>query len=348
MPSESETIERRTEPWWLRTLRETAVHDFAVFLFLLCLNGFVLATPSSSERSFCLLRTGSLLLVNVLSLVLVRGRLLKRAWVAAVIYRIGIYGVVQVSYFFLRHVLPLVNPTTLDQKLYEFDLWLFHYEPAMAWDRFVTPATTEWFSFFYFGYFLLMAVHVVPLVFFGRKKQIVGEFTFGILLMFSIGHTLYMVVPGYGPYRAMADAFHHPFPDGPWYDLVMDTVHSGGAMMDIFPSLHTGAPTVLALFSYRNRHELPYRYTWPIVTFCTVNIIIATMFLRWHYLIDVVAGFSIAVSAVLLSRPIVRWELARRSRQGLGELWPEFSNAPLTGSGSGSGSKDLADGAAVA
>jgi len=344
MSSESQSIERSNEQWWRRTLRETAVHDFAVFAFMLSLNGAVLATPSSPERSFCLVRTGGLFMAFIVSILLVRGRLLKRAWLAALIYRLGIYGVVQVSYFFLKHVLPLVNTTTLDQKLYELDLWLFHYEPAMAWDRFVTPATTEWFACFYFGYFLLMAVHVLPLVFFGRQKQIVGEFTFGILVMFSIGHSLYLVVPGYGPYRAMADAFQHPFPSGLWYNLVMDTVHSGGAMMDIFPSLHTGAPTVLALFSYRNRHKLPYRYTWPIVAFCTANIIIATMFLRWHYLIDVIAGFSIAVTAVLISRPIVRWELARRKREGLGDLWPEFSSAPM----SGSGSKDLADGVAAA
>ena len=347
MPSESELIERRrTEPWWQRTLRESAIHDFAVFAFLLFLNGAVLDTPHTQERSACLLRTGGLLAAFLISIVLVRGRILKRSWVAALVYRLGIYGVVQISYFFLKHVRPLVNTTTLDQKLYEFDLALFHFEPAMAWDRYVNSATTEWFSFFYFGYFLLMAVHVVPLLFFGRRKQIVGEFTFAMLLLFSIGHTLYMVVPGYGPYRAMADAFQHSFPNGPWHRLVMDAVHSGGAQMDIFPSLHTGAPTLLALFSYRNRKQLPFRYTWPVVTFCTLNIIIATMFLRWHYLIDVVAGFSIAVGSVMLSRPIVRWEIARRRREGLGELWPEFSNAPLTGSGSGS--NDLASSVAAA
>ena len=347
MPSESELIERRrTEPWWQRTLRESAIHDFAVFAFLLFLNGAVLDTPHTQERSACLLRTGGLLAAFLISIVLVRGRILKRSWVAALVYRLGIYGVVQISYFFLKHVLPLVNTTTLDQKLYEFDLALFHFEPAMAWDRYVNSATTEWFSFFYFGYFLLMAVHVVPLLFFGRRKHIVGEFTFAMLLLFSIGHTLYMVVPGYGPYRAMADAFQHPFPNGPWHQLVMNAVHSGGAQMDIFPSLHTGAPTLLALFSYRNRKQLPFRYTWPVVAFCTLNIIIATMFLRWHYLIDVVAGFSIAVGSVMLSRPIVRWEIARRRREGLGELWPEFSNAPLTGSGSGS--NDLASSVAAA
>src|SRR6478735_7817595 len=267
MSSDLEIIERRrNEPWWLRTLRETAVHDFGVFAFLLSLNLAVLCTPSTAERTFCLVRTGALLSAFTLSLLLVRGRLIKIPWIAALVYRIGIYGVVQVSYFSLRHVLPLVNTTTLDQKLYDFDLSLFNYE------------------------------------------------------------------------RAMADAFQHPFPSGTWYNLVMDTVHSGGAMMDIFPSLHTGAPTVLALFSFRNRDKLPYRYTWPLVAFCTVNIIIATMFLRWHYMIDVIAGFTIAVTTVLVSRPITRWEIARRKREGLGELWPEYSSPPMTGS------KDLADG----
>jgi len=321
-----------------------AIHDFAVFAFLVFLNAAVLFTPASSERSSCLLRTGGLMAAFLLSIVLVRGRLLRRSWVAALVYRLGIYGVVQVSYFFLKHILPLVNTTTLDQKLYAFDLSVFKIEPAMAWDKFVNPTTSEWFSFFYFGYFLLMALHVVPILFFGRRKQIVGEFTFAMLLLFSIGHTLYMIVPGYGPYRAMADQFHHTFGDGPWHALVMNAVHSGGAQMDIFPSLHTGAPTLLALFSFRNRKHLPFRYTWPLVTFCTANIIIATMFLRWHYLIDVVVGFSLAVTVVMVSRPVVLWELARRKRENLGELWPEFTNAALPGSRS----KDLAGGIAAA
>jgi len=347
MDSDTEAAKLRSrskESWFVHTLREAAVHDFAVFGFLLILNGAVLMTPAGQERSFCLLRTGGLMVAFLSAILLVRGRVLRRSWVAALVYRLGIYGPVQISYFFLKHVLPLVNKTTVDQKLYELDLSLFKFEPAMVWDRYVNPSTTEWFSFFYFGYFLLMAAHVVPLLFFGRRKQIVGEFTFAMIVLFSIGHTLYMVVPGYGPYRAMADAFQHSFPRGTWHDLVMNAVHSGGAQMDIFPSLHTGAPTMLALFSYRNRDKLPFRYTWPIVTFCTANIIIATMFLRWHYLIDVVVGFSIAVAAVLLSRPVVRWEIARREREQLGELWPEFTNARLTGSGS----KDLPSNVAAA
>ncbi len=34
-----------------------------------------------------------------------------------------------------------------------------------------------------------------------------------------------------------------------------------------------------------------------------------------------------AITIVLISRPVTRWEIARRKREHLGELWPEFSHA---------------------
>jgi membrane-associated phospholipid phosphatase len=47
------------------------------------------------------------------------------------------------------------------------------------------------------------------------------------------------------------------------------------------------------------------------------QIIIATMFLRWHYLIDIFAGITLATTAALLSHRIVRWETTRREQRGL-------------------------------
>jgi len=79
----------------------------------------------------------------------------------------------------------LVNPTTLDQKLYELDLSLFHIEPAMAWDRYVNPTTTEWFAFFYFGYFALLAVNVLPMVFFSRRLRLTAEFALGMITVYA-------------------------------------------------------------------------------------------------------------------------------------------------------------------
>lgn len=310
-----------------RGLGELAFQDWLVLAYLVGLNVAAITAIPGAQRDASLRLTSGLLAFLAITLVLVRGRLLRGRVLAPLLYRLGIYGTVQASYFVMAGLLPIVNTETLDWQLYHLDLALFGVEPAMAMDSWVNAWTTEWFAFFYFGYFFLLAVHVVPILMFSRRSKLLAEFTLGMLLVFCIGHTLYMIVPGYGPYRAMAGQFQNEFPSGMWLDLVMETVASGGAQMDIFPSLHTGGPSFIALFSFRNRDQLPFRYTWPIVAFCTVNIILATMFLRWHYIIDVVAGFSLACAASAAAAWVARREAAYRAERGLSSAWPEFRSA---------------------
>jgi membrane-associated phospholipid phosphatase len=69
---------------------------------------------------------------------------------------------------------------------------------------------------------------------------------------------------------------------------------------------------------------VPFKYTWPIVAFFTANIVIATMFLRWHYVIDVLAGMLLATIAHLLSAHAAEREPQRRQAHGLMPLWPEW------------------------
>ncbi|MBK7581000.1 MAG: phosphatase PAP2 family protein [Myxococcales bacterium] len=307
-----------------RMLRELTVQDLLVFVFLVTLTVVALRCPPSQDQRISVTRMGSLLTFLVATLILVRGGLLKHGFMAPLLYRLAIYGTVQLSYFFLARLLPLVNPTTLDHELYQLDLQLFGFEPALAMDAIVTPATTEWFAFFYFGYFFVLAIHVIPTLLFSRSARQIGEFALGMVSIFCVGHLVYMLVPGYGPHRALADQFQNPLPHGMWRDMVMATVASGGSQMDIFPSLHTAAPTFLALYSFRHRDKLPFKASWPVTAFCAVNIVGATMFLRWHYVIDVIAGLALATFSFLIATRITGWELDRRAAAGLSESWPRF------------------------
>jgi hypothetical protein len=300
-----------------------AVHDWIVLAYTIGLNVAVALGPPGPVRDHSMLRVGTMLCLLVAMLAYVRfGR--ARGWAGALSYRLIVYGTVQVSYFFFRELLPLINPNSLDTELHEIGVTLFGAEPALTLDRVVNPATTEWFAFFYFGYFFVLATYVLPILFLAKEPRTLGEFTFGMLFMFCVGHTLYMIVPGYGPYRAVASEFQNALPDGLWLDVVMETVAEGGALKDIFPSLHTAAPTFIALFSFRHRHLPPFRYSWPIVTFFSANIIVATMFLRWHWIVDVVAGLALATSAQVLSALVTNYELERRARLSLEPTWPPF------------------------
>jgi membrane-associated phospholipid phosphatase len=304
---------------------ELGPQDYIVFVYLLGLNIAVLNAPAGANRSTQLAYVFALSLLHLGTVAAIRTGWLSHRYAAPLIYRVVTYGCVQVTYFMFADLLPLVNSRALDAQLYNLDLEIFGLEPAVYFDRFVNPFTTEWFAFFYFSYFFVLAMHVIPILFAAKSRRMFTEFTLGMIVLFCLGHTLYMLVPGYGPYKAMPEVFQHELSPGFWWNTTKALVAESGAQKDIFPSLHTAAPTFILLFQFHRRGEAPFKYTWPLVGFFAVNIIIATMFLRWHYVIDVVAGLLLGVTAHLVSAKISRREVERREAAGLGPSWPEWN-----------------------
>jgi hypothetical protein len=280
-----------------------------------------LAFGRGPDRGACLVRVCADFGVYLLVVALVRLHVLRWGGVAsALLYRFTIMGALLGSFFQLREILPAVSSRAVDARIYAFDLHVFGVEPSVWLDRFVRPATTEWFAFFYFLYFLILMVHVFPMIL-TRDSVLLARFALGILLIFMTGHLLYMAVPGWGPYWYLRGTFDHTLEGRTFWPLVREAVDAGGAQKDIFPSLHTAVPTFLAIFSFRHRQRVPFRYTWPIVAFLATQIIIATLFLRWHYLVDVVAGLLLATSASIVTQRLADWERGRRERLGLQAAW---------------------------
>ena len=302
-------------------VRNWASQDWFTITYLVVMLA-ALCLGRGPNRSACILRVSADLGAFLFVLALVRGPVLRPATAASsLLYRTAVIGTLLSSFFQLREILPAVAPWSVDGRIYQLDLRVFGVEPSVYLDRFVTESTTEWFAFFYFLYFLILCVHVLPMVYWNRDTQLLGRFATGTLMMFLSAHLLYMLVPGYGPYWYLKDSFHHDLVGGPFWHLVRETVDAGGAQKDIFPSLHTAAPTFLAIFSFRHRKLYPFKYTWPVVAFLATQIILATMFLRWHYLIDIVAGLTLATTASLLGQHIADWERAKRERLGLQPVW---------------------------
>jgi len=295
-----------------------------VSFFTLLATAVLVGSGPTRGESFALVGADWVALLVGLSLS--RGRIIRLGTFAnALVYRLTIFGTVVSSYFQLRVILPTFTSRALDASIFAFDMRLFHVEPSLAWDRFVTPQTTEWFAFFYFGYFFLLAIHVLPFMLLARNTDILARFALGVSMVFCIGHLTYMLVPGYGPYAFLAHEFHHDLSGGTFWGLVQEAVKSAGAQKDIFPSLHTAVPTFFALFAFRYRREQwPFRYTWPIMAFCALQIIGATMFLRWHYLIDIFAGVALAAASDALAARLVPWDDRRRAAQGLVPAWSQL------------------------
>ena len=306
-------------PLWLGAV---AVQDAVLFGFLAIMRVLVAlaeAHPSRAAAGRVIEGAMTLLAVGVLV-----GRVLLQIPVAVrtIVYRVCVAATLLVSYLMLRDVLLVVRTDALDAALVHLDQRLFGVTPAIWLERFASRGVVEYFSFFYFSYFSILAIFMVVVVWLERPGRQTAVFAIGTLLVFAIGQLGYVLVPGYGPYAHLASSFTGPLQGGFFWDLVQRTVQAGGAMKDIFPSLHTAVPTWLTLYAIdRARTDARWKWAASITGFFAANIIVSTMLLRWHYGIDVVAGLTLAMTVRAIAPRLALWEERRRARFGHPQPW---------------------------
>lgn len=301
-------------PAWLGAV---ALQDAILLGFLVIVRVLLAgAEPGLARSEACRLVEAALALIGTGVVV---GRVIPSipAGVRSVVYRVSIVGALLLSYLMLRDVLPVIRADSLDAALTSLDARIFGVVPAVWMQRFNTRAVVEYFSFFYFSYFFLLVGFMVVVIWLERIGRHTATFAIGTLAVYGLGQLGYLLVPGFGPYVHLAGSFAGPLDGGFFWGLVSQTVAAGGAMKDIFPSLHTAAPTWFTLYAI-HRAARDRRWLTPaiVVGFFAANIIVSTMLLRWHYAVDVMAGLVLAVSVGLLAPRLARWEEARRARFG--------------------------------
>ncbi len=304
---------------WMRifTMQDGVMVAYLVIVTLLLWRADPTAAQASSARGVYLCLTAV-----IFGVIFARGVPDIPSALRGVVYRVTMVGAVLYNYLALRDLLPIIRPDSLDATLLAIDKAIFGVEPALWLERFNQRPIVEWFSFFYFSYFFICAGYALVAFCLAKINRYTTEFALGTALVYSIGQLGYMAVPGYGPIRYLEHEFAGPVNGGFWWGCVWATVQAGSAMKDIFPSLHTAGPLFFALYALRRAKEEP-RWLWParISAFFSFNIIISTVFLRWHYAIDVFAGIALAVSVRWAVPHIVSWEERRRARFGSQGAW---------------------------
>jgi hypothetical protein len=276
------------------TAQNVAVQDVIALAFHAYLFLRVSIAPDSPDATVARRLALALFVITACSMVLARGEVIRDKRARALTYRFGLFMPMVLSYFEMRVLLPALQPQLMDHRLFAIDLWLLGTTPSIWMEAWNVEPVVEWLSFFYYGYFLILALMLVPslLVGKGRRQQ---EVLAGAMLVVAVGHFLYTIVPGAGPVATLS--FDQPLQGAFWWNQVELAVTTAGAQLDIFPSLHTAFPAFFALHAFAHRHTQPFRWLWPILAFVALNIIIATMFLRWHWFIDVALGLLLAFAA---------------------------------------------------
>ena len=223
-----------------------------------------------------------------------------RAWLPFV--------VMALIYENMHDIVVTINPKIMDAWLIDWDLKLFGMHHTLWLERFVTPFWNDFFSASYHLY--LMYPMALGFSLFRNREDRDSAFRhFMLAYLYScyIGFVGYLLVPGIGPYYGLVSQYTIPLEGGLLTQLNSYLYHSFSNMRDVFPSLHTANTVVCLVFAYRYRKRLFWIFLLP-----ATSLIVSTIYLRYHYTIDVIAGLALAPLACYLGeRTDVAWNWLR-------------------------------------
>jgi hypothetical protein len=202
----------------------------------------------------------------------------------------------QAAYFMLGPAMKSLGAVSVDGLLQQIDHGLLGVNLSVAIEPWCRPIVTDVMSACYMLFFpYLILAH---LDYFRRDPDTLRRFCAGLYTVYAAGLIGYALLPAAGPYVALAAEFRRPL-EGGWLTRVHHAIVVRGTNgVDVFPSLHCGVTSFLLFF---DRRHAPRRYRLLLLP--VVILWASTIYLRYHYVVDVVAGFALSGVGLLLAEP---------------------------------------------
>ena len=215
-----------------------------------------------------------------------------------------------------------------DAMLMAWDQKLFGCQPSVALQRIVRPKLTAWMEFTYFFHVLNIPI-VACFLYLRRTRARFREMMCGAVVVTFAGLVGYVLVPAIGPMYTLAGEFTVPL------NQPIEVFSRQAAFMDFariqrdcFPSLHVGLSFLVWLYAWRNSKRLFWILS-PLV----LSLWFSTVYLRYHYLVDVLAGLVLAPLCYLVSN----WMFKRCGEIRIKTLAPTRQAAPSEAAGGEAG-----------
>lgn len=232
--------------------------------------------------------------------------------------RFYVIPVIYLMYDQVHAFVRIVHPVDYDHLFIAIDRAIFGTDPTRWLARFSVPALTEYLQICYFLFYLLPIIQAVEL---WRKGDVdrLDVFARGMAFCYYISYLLYFALPAIGPRFTLHDfrMLDVDLPGILFTPLLRDLINVGGGVArgvidaaglvnrDCMPSGHTMMTLVNILLAFRFRS----RFRWLFVVIGG-SLILSTIYLRYHYVIDVLVGALLAV-AILPIEPWVNTRLRR-------------------------------------
>jgi membrane-associated phospholipid phosphatase len=303
----------RNGGWLRQAFGALSTSEFITFVFLLFLTllNCLFYTRVEVWKTLVLLNvaiiTGILVLSHAAMTSHSRWLRLLHNW-----YPIGMLLFVFKETYFMVHPIQGVD---YDHYLIAADLFLFGVHPTQWIAQFSHPLITELLQLSYNSYYVLLLLPVIELY---QRTNRVQFFTAGFLLIygFYLSYIGYFLFPGVGPRFTL-----HQFSmlntelPGMWLtEGLRGFVNAGEsipkgvanavafAQRDIFPSGHTQLTLVALYIAFTDQ----IRTRWIMLVLGSL-LIVSTVYLRYHYAIDVLAGVAFFFFTIWSGKKIDAW-----------------------------------------
>lgn len=198
-----------------------------------------------------------------------------------------------------------INPRDVDPLLIRLDYLFFGGYPTVMLESFQHPLVTDILQVSYSSYYFLPIALGVLVKLHGKE----GEFdrvVFFVLLCFYLSYVGYILFPALGPRYTMNHLQSSDLTGMFVAEPIQEFLNRlEGIKRDAFPSGHTAIVLVVSGLAYRFHRGFFYG-TLPVI----ILLIAATVYCRYHYVVDVIGGVILAaVTFFIGGKYYERWEV---------------------------------------
>jgi membrane-associated phospholipid phosphatase len=231
------------------------------------------------------------------------------------------YGVAAILYIFKQDYMIIysLKPPDWDLLFIRMDFAIFGVNPTQWAYRFENRYLTEFLQIVYVYYYPMIVVFGLELYLWHRYKEF--KYTIFILFFsFFFSYLVYLIFPANGPRFHLHDFFaiSQQLPGLLLTEPIRAFLNFGESIppnaanpqdyvqRDAMPSLHTITAFLIMYLSWKFRSKSFYFYL-PYF-FCMAA---ATIYLRYHYVVDILGGLVVCVITIVLGRLVYKDNLEK-------------------------------------
>ena len=189
----------------------------------------------------------------------------------------------------------------IDQRLIQIDFSIFGVHPTLWMQQWIVPWFTDLLSLAYISYYFLPVVLMVVLYLENQRLEF-DEAIFILAFGYYVSFIGYILFPAIGPRYTMAHLYSVPLEGSFITDSVRDLLNAlEHNKRDCMPSGHTQIVLIVLYLAHRYEKFLFYIF-FPIIC----GLILSTVYLRYHYVIDLFVGATIAVGCMIIGPRLYR------------------------------------------